>query len=254
MNSNVKEIGHVSFKIFDEKPFRHFYEDVLCLKTGFVLKTSDGKDRIVYYQLNRGQFLEVFPKVNPGDWPEYEGHSNEDILSYQYTTIGTGNEPKKIQDPEGNTFKIHEGEKFISKITYHVRDLDKSKKFYQEVLNLDILEENPNKVQVAINDFQIIELLKYSYAGDNRTDNKGFCHYALIVNDIEKEAKRFEQLGYLMTNGPKNMNNWYSKEHPYQAVKHSEKSYNFYIQDPDDNEIEIMAYSDESYQVQYAAK
>lgn len=32
----------------------------------------------------------------------------------------------------------------------------------------------------------------------------------------------------------------------------TENSYNFFIQDYDDNEIEMMAYSDESLQVKYA--
>lgn len=254
MNSNVVEIGHVSFKIYDEKPFRDFYENTLKLNIGFTLKSSEGKDRIVYYQLNKGQFLEVFPKVNPTDWAMYEGHSNEDMLSYQYTTLGVGDHPKTFKDSEGNILKINEGDRYITKVTYKVKDIEKSKKFYTDILNLDIVLDTKEKVHVAINDFQVVELLNEGYLGNNSSDNKGFCHYALIVKDIEKEAKRLEGLGYLMTNGPKNGKKFYSKENPYKAVKHSENSYNFYIQDPDDNEIEVMAYSDDSFQVKYAAK
>lgn len=252
MNTNVKEIGHVSFKIKNEQPFREFYENTLKLDTGFILKTADGRDRIVYYQLDHGQFLEVFPRVNPQDWKDYQGISNEDKLSYQYTTIGIGNTQKKIQDPEKNTFMIHPGQQYISKVTYRVNDIEKSKKFYTDILGLDIILDTNEKVHIKINDIQIIELLNEPYSGDNSSDDKGFCHYALIVYDIEKEAKRLTELGYLLTNGPRNFKQFYSDENPYRAIKHSEKSYNFYIQDPDLNEIEVMAYSDESYQVIYA--
>jgi|GEM_PF-3422643 len=254
MNSNVKEIGHVSFKIYDEIPFRNFYENELKLKTGFILKTEDGKDRIIYYQLNHGQFLEVFPKTKSTDWADYDGHSNEDKLSYQYTTLGKGDHPEMIRDHEGNLFEMYPGAHYISKVTYKVNNIEKSKKFYTDILALNIISETPNAVQIKINDEQIVELLNQPYTGDNHSDNKGFCHYSLIVKDIEAEARRLEQIGYLMTAGPLNSGHPYTKENPYKAVKHSEKSYNFYIQDPDFNEIEVMSYSAESYQVKYATE
>ena len=38
MNSNIKEIGHVSFKLKDTARSRAWYEDTLGLKVGFVLQ------------------------------------------------------------------------------------------------------------------------------------------------------------------------------------------------------------------------
>ena len=145
---------------------------------------------------------------------------------------------------------INDGELYISKLTYHVKDLNKAKSFYSNILLLDLVEDNEERVLVKMNDFQILELIQHPFSGNNNTDNKGYCHFALIVHDIVKEARRLEAIGTQLYHGPQTMNYPYTT--PYEAVKHSENTYNFYMHDVDDNEIEIMQYSDESFQVVYS--
>ena len=70
MNTNIKEIGHLSFKLKDTKKFRDFYENTLGLKVGFSLKTAEGEERIIYYQLHHGHFIEIFPETSLRGWPE----------------------------------------------------------------------------------------------------------------------------------------------------------------------------------------
>lgn len=249
MNSNIKEIGHVSFKLKDVKAFRDWYENVLGLNVGFVLQKNPGEDYIIYYQLHKGQFIEIFPENSFISWKDYDGHNHEEYYSYQYSTLGKG-QGEKMQDPEGNTWYVNDGEKYISKVTYHVKELQRSVDFYSKIYELDVRQENEKTATVAINDYQTVELIEYDYPKDNCTNNKGQCHYALIVHDIEAFAKDMVGKGIQMYHGPKLMGKPYTG--PYVPEKHSENSYNFYMQDPDDNEIEVMCYSEDSFQVRYA--
>lgn len=252
MNKNVKEIGHISYKLKNEKEFRNYYENVLGLNIGSILKTSNNEDRIIYYQLNRGQFIEIFPETSAMGWPTYDGYNKEQDLSYQYATIGNGNNSKETRDPENNILYINDGELYISKLTFNVNNLTKSKKFYTDILNLDIIDETEKYVHIKVNNTQIIELINHPYPKNNCTNNKGYCHFALIVHDIELSAQRMSKKGIQLYHGPKTMKDPYTE--PYKKVPHSENTYNFYIQDYDDNEIEDMCYSPESYQLKHAKK
>ncbi|MBR4471801.1 MAG: VOC family protein [Erysipelotrichaceae bacterium] len=184
-------------------------------------------------------------------WPEYDGNNHEEYYSYQYATLGQG-EGRPVRDAENNLWYINEGEQYISKITYHVKDLQKSIDFYSKIYELDVQKTNEDTALVTINDYQTVELIQYDYSKDNCTNNKGQCHYALIVNDISAFAKDMTEKGITIWHGPKLMSKSYTEEDPYIPVKHSENTYNFYMQDPDDNEIEVMCYSEDSFQVKYA--
>ena len=249
MNTNIKEIGHVSFKLKNVKVFRDWYENVLGLNVGFILQKNPGEDYIIYYQLNKGQFIEIFPETSFLSWADYDGHNHDEYYSYQHSTLGTG-EGVFMQDPEFNSWIVNEGEKYISKVTYHVKDLKRSVAFYTDIYECDVIDQNEEKAYIRINDYQCVELIQHAYPKDNCTNNKGQCHYALIVNDIEAFAKDMVNKGIQLYHGPKTMGKPYTG--PYVLEKHSENSYNFYIQDPDDNEIEVMAYSEDSFQVKYA--
>lgn len=251
MNTNVKEIGHVSFKLKNTARFRDWYENTLGLNVGFILQKVPGEDYIIYYQLKRGQFIEIFPESSILSWADYDGHNHDEWYSYQYTTLGKGT-GVKVQDPEHNTWMINEGDKYISKITYYVKDLQKSVDFYTQVFELDVLCQDSDSACIRINDDQVIELIQHTYPRNNCTNNKGQCHYALIVHDIAAFAKDMEQKGIQLWNGPKT--NYMPYIEAYVPVKHSENTYNFYMQDPDDNEIEVMCYSENSFQVKYAAQ
>ena len=251
MNQNVKEIGHVSFKLKDSKKFRDWYENTLGLNVGFILQKKPGEDYIIYYQLHRRQFIEIFPESSVLSWSDYDGNNNEEYYSYQYATLGQG-EGKLVRDAEGNAWMLNDGELYISKVTYHVKDLQKSIDFYEKIYELDVERVDEKKALVTINDYQKVELIEYAYEKDNCTNNKGQCHYALIVKDIDAFAKDMVAKGITIWHGPKLMAKPYTAEDPYVPVKHSENTYNFYMQDPDDNEIEVMCYSEDSFQVKYS--
>lgn len=251
MNTNIKEIGHLSFKLKNTERFRDFYENTMGLKVGFTLKTEKGEERIIYYQLRHGQFIEIFPETSRGGWPEYDGHNHDEYYSYQYTTLGQG-DGETVRDPEFNTWKVNKGPLYITKVTYNCKDLQKAKTFYTDILGMDLILDTPDCVHVKVGGEQVIELLNKPYPKDNCTNNKGQCHFALIVHDIELAAKELTEKGVQLYYGPKTMGRPYTT--PYEKVAHTENSYNFYIQDYDDNEIEVMAYSDESFQVKYAAE
>jgi len=252
MNSNIKEIGHVAFRVKDKESVLKYYKEDLGLNVGFILKTKTGMDRIVYYQLNHGHFIELFPECDMGSWPDYDGKNPLGKYSYFNTTIGKGNSTEIHQDPEENRWIVNDGERYISKVTYYCNNLQYNKKFYTDILELELAEEDENHVVIQVNAEQQIELLNKHYTDSNNCEAKGFHHFALIVNDIAKMADFCVEKGVQLYNGNKARNNPYTK--PYEPVKHSEKSYNFWIQDYEDNEIEVMAYSPESYQLIYAAK
>lgn len=249
INTNIKEIGHVSFRLKSTVPFRNFYEKTLGLRVGFSLMTGSGEERIIYYQLHHGHFIEIFPETSVLKWTEYDGHNREEDYSYQCTTLG-GGEGKLIRDPEYNTWKINEGPLYISRVTYDCRNLQRAKSFYGDILGMDFLLDTPECVLAKVNEEQVIELRNRPYPKDNCTNNKGQRHIALIVHDIELAAERLRGKGIQLYYGPKMKNRPYLTS--YQKVAHTEHSYNFYIQDYDDNEIEVMAYSDQSFQVKYA--
>lgn len=251
MNPNIKEIGHVSFKLKDTARFREWYEKTLGLNVGFVLQKKAGEDYIIYYQLHRHQFIEIFPESSVLSWTDYDGENHEENYSYQYATLGEG-EGRPMRDAENNLWHIGEGELYISKITYHVKDLQKAVDFYSKIYELEVERKNEKTACVTVNDYQQIELIEYDYQGNNCTNNKGQCHYALIVNDIAAFAEDMVNKGITIWHGPKLMTKPYTQEEPYVPVKHSENTYNFYMQDPDDNEIEVMCYSEDSFQVRYS--
>ena len=147
---------------------------------------------------------------------------------------------------------VGEGELYISKVTYHVKDLERSSGFYSKIYELEVTKKDEKTAYVTVNDYQQIELIEYDYPLSNCINNKGQCHYALIVNDIDVFTKNMVNKGLTIWHGPKLMAKPYTKEDPYVPVKHSENTYNFYMQDPDDNEIEVMCYSEDSFQVKYS--
>ena len=86
MNSNIKEIGHVSFKLKDTARFRDWYENTLGLNVGFVLQKVPGEDYIIYYQLHRGQFIEIFPESSSFSCRTSSSRSVSGLPAYRRST------------------------------------------------------------------------------------------------------------------------------------------------------------------------
>lgn len=104
---------------------------------------------------------------------------------------------------------------------------------------------------------QFVELFNLPYNGDNETQNTGFHHFCLRVENIVEAARELEAKGVTLYNGPKWQNNPFMEaypENPKEAGKQGQcGSLSFYIQDPEGNEIEIMQYTADSRQVKSRA-
>lgn len=220
------------------------------LPVGFMLQNNRNENRIIYYQLNRHQFIEIFPETSTGKWDRYDGQNHDAELSWQAAVIGKKENAREIRDPEGNRLIADEKEKYISELRYNVKSLDRSLQFYQNVLFLDTERLSEKQAAVRINEDQTLLLTELPYSGINSTENKGYCHFALIVKDIVSEVRRLESLNWPLTHGPQYLNDPYTEL--YTAVPHSENTFNFYTQDPDGNDIEVMQYTPESFQVVYS--
>lgn len=152
--------------------------------------------------------------------------------------------------------------KGISHLAFNVVDMDRSLDFYCNGLGLKkifeiIIPENiaeifpgspisvmaglPGIAYLQIAPGQFIELFypkPYTdlLSGGPNLERIGYTHLSLVVDDIYKAADRLKERGITLdtdiTLGP---------DHTYQ----------FWIKDPDGNRIELMQYTEKSFQVVY---
>lgn len=95
---------------------------------------------------------------------------------------------------------------------------------------------------------EFIELFNVPYNGENNTQNTGFHHVCLVVDDIMAAARELESKGVVLWRGPIWINNPWTEPYNGQEVGQC-GSLAFYVQDPEGNEIEIMQYTEDSLQV-----
>ncbi len=118
----------------------------------------------------------------------------------------------------------------ISHVAYAVSDMKKSVEFYCDILGLteafDITDENncPSVKYIKVANGQFLELLYHEQP--TGTQNGGYSHLCLAVDDAKSMAKELEQKGVTLT----------------QPVTVSPKTGNaiFWAKDPDGNRIEFM--------------
>ncbi|MDD4849737.1 MAG: VOC family protein [Gemmiger sp.] len=100
---------------------------------------------------------------------------------------------------------------------------------------------------------QFVELFNLPYHGENDTQNEGFHHFCLRVEDIVAAARELEAKGVPLYNGPRWLNAPFTSPYPENPIAEGCQgqcgSLAFYIQDPEGNEIEIMQYTTDSLQV-----
>ncbi|MBC5581202.1 VOC family protein [Anaerofilum sp. BX8] len=162
--------------------------------------------------------------------------------------------------------------KRITHCTFVCRDYAATQHFYGEVLGLKKLfgidydqktiddfktrgyddfdgkvgEEWLSYYKVAPREF--IELFNVPYNGKNDTQNEGFHHVCLMVEDVVAAARELEGKGVTLWRGPRWMNNPFTE--PFDGTEVGQcGSIAFYIQDPEGNEIEVMQYTENSLQV-----
>lgn len=151
----------------------------------------------------------------------------------------------------------------LTHCTFTCHDYAAMKRFYGEVLglkeifNLPYTEEGlqgfvrggfestskPGDEWLSyfkVSEKEFIELFSIHYVGENETQNTGFHHVCLEVEDIEEAAKELADKGYTLYNGPSYEGKPYSNG--YQKELDAAGNYSFFVQDPEGNEIELAEY------------
>lgn len=104
---------------------------------------------------------------------------------------------------------------------------------------------------------QFIELFNDPYDGPNDTANVGAHHVCLLVDDIVAAARACEAKGLTLYSGPRYMGKRFTEAFPADPVaaglQGRSGSLQFYIQDPEGNEIELMQYTPGCLQLKYGA-
>lgn len=121
----------------------------------------------------------------------------------------------------------------IGHVAYRVRNMEKSVKFYEEVLGMQVIHKIPTDngtiVFVGTPERQSLELFEGGEDQLNITDKTaGYIHICLIVDEIEKLAQHVKEMGIEF----------------FQEPRFGEDLSSFRILDPDGNELEILQRSD----------
>lgn len=131
----------------------------------------------------------------------------------------------------------------IGHIALRVTDLEKSRDFYCKILGLREVfrlerKNDPSHwmiyLQIALGQF--IELLPYTSTQEKEISSEsgiGFNHLCLRVDDLQATLRTFEARGLELTDIP-----YFGLDHNWQYL----------IQDPDGNTIELLQISPESPQ------
>ncbi len=121
--------------------------------------------------------------------------------------------------------------KALGEVAFRVNDLDRMKKFYQEVLGLEVLGEFPSAVLLRIGEgyeghTQVLGLFDRSTpVGPERTTVDHFA-FTISRSDYESERRRLEGLGLEVRVGEFEWVHWRSLS----------------FRDPEGNNVELVCY------------
>src|SRR5437763_15914491 len=167
----VLGVAHLALYVTDLAKTRQFYEDFLGFGEPFTLpKKTGGGTRIVFVKVNDNQYFEIFNEADRGEGPlnhiSFYTDNADQMYAYLKSkgvpvmgdkgSVGkgqTGNKNFNVKDPDGHIVEIveyqpdswtaREAGKFMppTRISDHIMhvgvlvgDLDKSNKFYGDVL------------------------------------------------------------------------------------------------------------------------
>lgn len=145
-------------------------------------------------------------------------------------------------------------------VSFYAKDLEKIRVFYEEKLGAKIkmlvrnsvyqdkvghpfyerAQKNPNGIAIVYFELAPGQFIEFFPAFDNQkphtefNEHIGYSHFSLLVEDIHSAHEEFEKLGVPIDVEP-NIGN----SHTWQM----------WIHDPEDNRIEVMQYTDKSYQI-----
>lgn len=249
-----KEIGHLAFRVRDYKGMQGFYRDKLKIDKSFCLHNKQGEERIGYFGLPNGHFIEMFP-LQPSNPHGFVGDNSRERHSFQYGWLSEAieSDPIWVEDVEQNQWKADSVNPYavegLMGATFYCKKYENMKAFYKDVLGLTMTEDKGQSCCFTMKSGQHIELIAADYIEDNRTENRAFHHMALLTDNILKAARILEDRGILLSHGSKLRNPAYTQ--PFHSVCKlgSDGSYAFYFSDPEDNEIEAMQYTEDSMQL-----
>ncbi len=145
--------------------------------------------------------------------------------------LNSGSNCSRMEEME-----MREGGGIVSWAVHHIAiicsDYTESKRFYTELLGLQIIREvyreerDSYKLDLALGDTYVIELFSFPNppARPSYPEASGLRHLAFTVDDVEKEVTRLQAMGV--------------KTEPIRIDPFTEKAFTFF-QDPDGLPIEL---------------
>ena len=207
-----------------------------------------------YLKLNNNQFIEIFypeQRLDNKDDLEYIGFNNviievediEKILEIlKLTYKNNENIIKHLAyfDEDNNHFIFIESKDHkvgLNSVVFFTNNYEEMVEFYSDKLLLDIISTNELETVFNVNDNQYIRIVKKdALLNIDYESHYGFRHICIEVSDIKKSRE------LLIKNGLS----------PDSEIRRGiDKSYQFWISDPDGNKYELMEYTPVSKQVKY---
>ena len=123
---------------------------------------------------------------------------------------------------------FHSNNIYVSELLLKVQDINRAKEFYQSIMGFKILKDSPSQVQLTANGKDpIISLIEPDNVKVKAGRRTGLYHIAILLTDKI-------QLGLFL----KNLKD---KSYPIVGGSNHGVSNALYLQDPDDNGIEVYA-------------
>jgi catechol-2,3-dioxygenase len=121
--------------------------------------------------------------------------------------------------------------KALGEVALRVNDLPRMKRFYQDVLGLEVLGESPAGALLKIGEgygghTQVLGLFDRSVAVDPERTTVDHIAFTIALSDYASEKKRLEDLGLAVE----------VKEHAWVRWR------SLYFYDPEGNEIELVCF------------